>query len=89
MNPVSGSAVADAVPMASYCTLECYLDRVDLKVHIGNQGPATLRSGVSIRVSTEHGNGSEITLAEQLTPEMLPSTSVSEPFVFSIPIDER
>ena len=43
--------------------------------------------GVSIRISTEHGNGSEITLAEQLTPEMLPSTTVSDPF-FSIPIDE-
>jgi hypothetical protein len=27
-------------------------------------------------------------LAEELTPEMLPSASVSEPFLFSIPIDE-
>ena len=88
MNPVSGSAAPDAVPMASYCTLECYMDRIELKVHIGNQGPATLRSGIAIRISTEHGNGSEITLAEQLTTDMITSKAVSEPFVFAIPIDE-
>ena len=68
--------------MASYCTLECYLDRVELKVHIGNQGPATLRSGIAIRISTEHGNGSGNYTGGAVDNRYDILKVVSEPFVF-------
>jgi hypothetical protein len=50
LNPLSGSATADAIPLADPCLLECYLDKIVLHVRIGNAGAASLRYGVPISV---------------------------------------
>ena len=84
VNPIAGSSAADAVPLAEPCLLECYLDRIDLVVRVGNQGPAPMRSGLVIRVSTKGANGSDVFLAEQLTEELISPGGASEEYRFVI-----
>ena len=84
VNPIAGSSATDAIPLAETCLLECYLDRIDLTVRVGNQGPAPMRSGLVIRVSTIDQNGNPHFLAEQFTQELVASGGASEEYRFAI-----
>ncbi|MGC6508506.1 MAG: FG-GAP repeat domain-containing protein [Myxococcota bacterium] len=70
LNPLSGAASADAIPIADPCFMECYLDKIYLHLRIGNTGAAALRYGIPISVYAQDGTERTL-LGTYLSEEIL------------------
>ena len=86
-NPVSGGASADAVPLAELCTLECSLGTVEMRVRVGNEGAATLRSDLPVSVYADLGFGRKL-LATQWTMESVLPGGTSETLTFPLDLSD-
>lgn len=86
-NPPSGGDSPDAVPLAELCLVECDSNTVELRVKVGNEGAALLRSNVGVSIYADYGIGRKLLTTGYTTDDVAPglaSTSLS----FRFDLDE-
>ena len=86
-NPSSGGDSPDAVPLAELCLVECDTNTVEIRVRVGNEGAAILRSDLGVSVYADYGIGRKL-LTTSWTGEQVSPGETSTSLSFRFDLDE-